>query len=167
LRLRPYHPDDFDRLIEIDRACFQEGIAYSEEELRYYLHLPSAAALVGYVPQSTATVGQSREDDRGEIQGFIVADQHRPRGARQCVGKIITIDVMAQARRAGLGSRLLDAAEKHLQEAGCAYVALEVAVDNFPALRFYKKHGYTGVRILPRYYLGSLDGLLMQKKLGS
>jgi len=47
LRLRPYHPDDFDRLIEIDRACFQEGIAYSEEELRYYLHLPSAAALVG------------------------------------------------------------------------------------------------------------------------
>jgi ribosomal protein S18 acetylase RimI-like enzyme len=45
-------------------------------------------------------------------------------------------------------------------------VSLEVAVDNEVALRFYKKKGYSVLRVLPRYYPGSVDGLLMGKRLG-
>jgi len=38
-------------------------------------------------------------------------------------------------------------------------------VDNDLALNFYKKHGYTVLKVLPRYYLDSIDGLLMGKRL--
>jgi ribosomal-protein-alanine N-acetyltransferase len=81
------------------------------------------------------------------------------------MGRIITIDVTPPAQHTGLGSLLLTSAETELRQAGCDYVSLEVAVDNDSALRFYKKHGYSVLKVLPRYYLDSIDGLLMGKKL--
>ena len=151
LELRPYRPQDRKRLLEIDQLCFVSGISYTEEELAFFLKRSSAISLVA-------------EDD-GNIAGFIIADRLRSRRAATLIGHIITIDVLPDARRAGLGSRLLSAAEQELKIAGCESVSLEVAVDNAPALIFYKKHGYSVLKVLPRYYLDSIDGLLMGKKL--
>jgi ribosomal protein S18 acetylase RimI-like enzyme len=81
------------------------------------------------------------------------------------VAKIITIDVVEEARRQGVGSLLMDATECELKKLDCGYISLETAVDNLAALRFYKKHGYTVLRVLPRYYLGSVDALLLGKRL--
>ena len=150
-QLREYRPEDFVQLLEIDQACFIEGIAYSDREMRYFLNRPFVVRIVG--------------EQEGKIRGFIIADRFRPRRSQQYMGHIITIDVLPEARRNGLGARLLDAAEEKLKEAGCAYVSLETAVDNLAAMRFYKKHGYAGLKILPDYYLNSLDALLMGKKL--
>jgi len=150
-RLRPYRPQDFERLLEIDQQCFVRGIAYSAEELRHYLTSPSAVALVA-------------ENDKN-LAGFAVADRYRPRRTGEWTGHLITIDVVAEARRAGLGSQLLSAIEQQLRQSGCSYMLLEVAVNNRPALRFYERHGYSSLKALPRYYLGSLDGLLMGKEL--
>jgi ribosomal-protein-alanine N-acetyltransferase len=149
--VRPYRCGDFKRLLEIDQSCFVEGIAYSEEELRYFLSMPTAISLVGM--------------DGEKILGFIIADRFRPRRASRSVGKIITIDVMPEAQHSGAGSLLMKAAEAELKEKGCDYVSLEVAVDNQQALSFYKKLGYSVLKVLPRYYLDSIDGLLMGKKL--
>jgi [ribosomal protein S18]-alanine N-acetyltransferase len=151
LKVRKYEPRDFPRLVEIDQACFVEGIAYSEEEMRYFLSMPTAISLVGV------------QDEK--IMGFIIGDQFRPRRASRSVGKIITIDVTPQAQHSGLGTLLMSSAETGLKQAGCDYVSLEVAVDNEPALRFYKKHGYSVLKVLPHYYLDSIDGLLMGKRL--
>jgi len=151
LNVRPYRPEDFPRLLEIDQACFVEGIAYSKEEMRYFLGIPTAISLVGL------------QDD--EIMGFVITDRFRPRRASRSVGKIITIDVAPPAQHSGLGALLMSAAESELKNEGCDYVSLEVAVDNDPALRFYKKHGYSVLKVLPRYYLDSIDGLLMGKRL--
>lgn len=151
IRVRQYQPEDFPRLLEIDQTCFVEGIAYAKEEMRYFLGMPTAISLVGL------------QDDR--IMGFVIADRFRPRRASRSMGKIITIDVSPQAQHSGLGTLLMTSAEAELKQAGCDYVSLEVAVDNEPALRFYKKHGYSVLKILPRYYLDSIDGLLMGKKL--
>jgi ribosomal-protein-alanine N-acetyltransferase len=150
LTLREYRSQDFARLLEIDQICFVEGIAYSESEMRYFLGRPSAVRIVG--------------EQEGDIQGFIVADRLRRR-SQESMGRIITIDVLPQARRTGLGSRLMSAAEEKLRDSGCTYVSLETAVDNMAAMRFYKKHGYMGLKILPSYYLDSIDALLMGKKL--
>jgi ribosomal protein S18 acetylase RimI-like enzyme len=155
LQVRKYEPTDFERLLEIDKSCFVEGIAYSQQELRYFLAMPTAISLVG------ANVGANDET----ILGFIIADRFRPRRASRSVGKIITIDVAPEAQYIGLGTLLMNSAEHGLKQAGCDYVSLEVAVDNDPALRFYKKHGYSVLKILPRYYLDSIDGLLMGKRL--
>ena len=157
LTLREYRPQDFSRLLEIDTACFAEGIAYSEEEMQYFLSRPSGIALVG-------AEQQAGKEERNVV-GFIIADYFRPRRSQQHMGRIITIDVVPEARRSGLGGRLLDAVEEKLKDLGCSHVSLESAVDNLAALRFYKKHGYTGLKILPRYYLESIDALLMGKKL--
>jgi ribosomal protein S18 acetylase RimI-like enzyme len=156
LNLRKYQPQDFERLLEIDTACFVEGIAYSEQEMRYFLRRPSSIRLVGE---------EEKEDRQRDIQGSIIADHFVTRPSKQRMGHIITIDVLPEARRHGLGSRLLDAVEKELKKLGCSHVSLETAVDNFAALHFYKQHGYTGLKILPRYYLNSIDALLMGKKL--
>lgn len=151
LTLRRYQPQDFPRLLEIDQSCFVEGIAYSPEEMRYFLGMPTAISLVGL--------------HGVEIMGFVIADTFRPRRASRSMGKIITIDVAPQAQHSGLGTLLMSSTEAELKQVGCDYVSLEVAVDNEPALRFYKKHGYSVLKTLPRYYLDSIDGLLMGKRL--
>jgi len=81
------------------------------------------------------------------------------------MGRIITIDVSPKTQHSGLGTLLISKAEQELKQAGCDYVSLEVAVNNDSALRFYKKHGYVVLKALPNYYLDSIDGLLMGKKL--
>ncbi|HEY6251529.1 MAG TPA: N-acetyltransferase, partial [Candidatus Angelobacter sp.] len=120
-------------------------------ELRHFLGRPGAVGIVG--------------ETSGKIQGFVVAEHFRPRRSDQRMGKIITIDVLPEARRSGLGSRLLNAAEEKIKAAGASYLSLETAIDNLAALHFYKKHGYVGLKILPNYYLDSIDALMMGKKL--
>ncbi|MGZ4897806.1 MAG: N-acetyltransferase family protein [Candidatus Angelobacter sp.] len=151
IHVRKYQPEDFPRVLEIDQTCFVEGIAYFPEEMRYFLATPTAISLVGL------------QDE--QIMGFVIADRFRPRRASRSMGKIITIDVAPPAQHSGLGTLLMSSAEAGLKQADCDYVSLEVAVDNEPALRFYKKHGYSVLKVLPRYYLDSIDGLLMGKKL--
>jgi ribosomal-protein-alanine N-acetyltransferase len=150
--LRNYRPKDFNRLLEIDRACFRQGIAYDEDEMRLFLSMPSAITLV------------AEQAGTGAIQGFIIADRLQPQRASRPMGRIITIDVAPGNQRAGLGTELLVSAEEWLKNAGCDHVVLEVAVDNEPALRFYKKHGYSVLKVLPNYYMDSVDGLMMGKR---
>jgi ribosomal protein S18 acetylase RimI-like enzyme len=151
VRLRPYQAGDFDRLVEIDHACFVEGIAYPADEMAYFLSMRSAITLVGL--------------DDEKIQGFIIAERFRPRRGSSSMGRIITIDVLPESQGSGLGALLLTSVEDELRKHGCEYISLEVAVNNPRALRFYKKNGYSVLKTLPRYYLGSVDGLLMGKKL--
>ena len=153
LTLRRYQDGDFDRLVEIDHECFVEGIAYPEEEMRYFVRRRSAITLVAV--------------DGDAIYGFVIADRFRSRRAAQCMGRIITIDVVPGAQKSGVGTLLLTSMEQELKRAECNYVSLEVAVDNEKAMRFYKKHGYSVLKVLPLYYLNSVDGLLMGKKLSA
>jgi len=44
--LRSYEPEDFDRLYEIDQACYEPAIAYSRRELRNYLRFRGADCVV-------------------------------------------------------------------------------------------------------------------------
>jgi ribosomal-protein-alanine N-acetyltransferase len=96
-------------------------------------------------------------DDKA-IAGFIVA-------YGGLTGHIITIDVVAAARRSGVGSMLLRDVEDRLLAAGSRVVTLETAVDNTGALAFYKRHGYSVIRTWPRYYSNGVDALVLKKEL--
>ena len=148
--IRDFQPADFEILWRIDQQCFPPGISYSKIELRHYTRRRGAFTLVA---------ADTGEDTNGEIVGFIVAHA----GNR---GHIITIDVVGTARRSGAGSGLLRAAEERLQAAGSLEVWLETAVDNVSALSFYKRHGYSVVKTLPRYYSNGVDALVLRKELG-
>ena len=94
------------------------------------------------------------------IAGFIIA--HPVRGK---AGRILTLDIIPEARRMGLASLLMQECEQRLRDFGCTEVYLETAVDNGPALRLYRKLGYQILRTLPGYYAASLDAFLMGKPL--
>lgn len=146
LVIRDFQPEDFDTLWQIDQECFSPGIAYSRQELKVYVRRRGAFTLAA---ADTATE---------KIAGFIVAHGG-------LTAHIITIDVIATARRLGVGSQLLRAAEERLREAGSRAVGLETAVDNTAALSFYKRHGYNVVSTRPRYYSNGVDALVLTKDL--
>jgi len=143
--LRAYQPDDFDALYKLDQSCFPRGIAYSKTTLRYFLALASAECLLAV--------------EEGDVAGFILKEMD---GA---LAHIITLDVAEAHRRSGVGSMLLNAAEKNLSAQGVRTVLLETAVDNHAAVNFWSRHGYIKKGILKRHYLGRIDGYEMRKKL--
>lgn len=158
--LRDFHRDDFEALWRIDQQCFAAGISYSRPELSAYMRHPGSFTIVAEAEPSSSDAGASDSSPEQKILGFLVGHANR-RGA----GHIITIDVLPSARRVGLGSALLMAAEQRLRLAPCRYVRLETAVNNTAAIAFYKRHQYNIVKSLPRYYPGELDAFVMQKDL--
>jgi ribosomal-protein-alanine N-acetyltransferase len=159
-----YRREDLEALWTIDQQCFPPGIAYSQRELNAYMKQWGSFTLVA---KSAPGTGKSAPEGGGAevgtasaMVGFLVAS-----ASRRGVGHVITIDVLPQARRLGLGSKLLTAAEDRLRSAGCRSVYLETAVDNQPALAFYKRHQYFLVKTVPRYYANEVDALVLQKDL--
>jgi ribosomal protein S18 acetylase RimI-like enzyme len=145
VRLRAYTPADFETLYEIDQACYQPAIAYSRREMRDYLRFPGADCVV-------AEAG-------GEIIGFCLTAHERSSGY------IITMDVLAQHRRKGMGTMLLAEAERRLAANGVREVALETATDNSSAIAFWQKHGYRKCGVKKGYYPGGRDAFSMSKPL--
>jgi len=153
--IRPYRAADFDRLWQIDQACFATGIAYSQMELSGFISRRNAITLV-----AQHAADDHRPSEGHAIAGFAIAQPYKKHG------RIVTLDVLPEARRCGLGSRLLTECETRLRQRGCTEVYLETAVNNDPALKLYIKHGYHILRTLPGYYHASgLDAFLMGKEL--
>ncbi len=150
--IRDYRAADFDRLWQIDQVCFPPGIAYSQMELTGFILRRNAITLVGEF--------QNAEPEE-RIAGFVVAHP-----VRRKYGRILTLDILPQARRSGLATQLMNASEDRLRALGCGEVYLETAVDNEPALRLYRKLGYEVLRTLPEYYSShGLDAFQMGKRL--
>jgi ribosomal protein S18 acetylase RimI-like enzyme len=145
ISLRPYSPSDFEALYKIDQACYEPAIAYSRRELRNYLRFPGSDCTVAAV--------------RRKLAGFIVTAHEDD------WGYIITIDVLAAYRRAGVGSLLLAEAEKRLAAAAVREVILETATDNTSGIAFWRKHGYRKFGIKKGYYPGGRDAYSMVKLL--
>jgi len=156
--LRDFRPEDFETLWAIDQKCFGAGIAYSRLELSAYMRRRGAFTIVAEA-RTPGLAGQTGPVSVATA-GFIVAESNR-RGA----GHIITIDVLPEHRRAGLGSKLLAAAEDRLLAIACRSVQLEAAVNNVSAIAFYKRHHYDIVGTIPRYYPGGLNAFVLQKDL--
>jgi len=151
--LRDYRPEDFEVLWNIDQQCFAPGIAYSRRELAIYIRRRGSFTIVAEIAGT--------QKASSPIVGFIVAEASRG------MGHIISIDVLPDSRRLGLGSKLLQAAENRLHSLGCRNVILETAVDNTSALGFYKRHQYAVLKVSPRYYSNGVDALVLGKNFSS
>ena len=165
--IRDYRAVDFDRLWQIDQLCFPDGVAYTQMELMGFIMKRKAITLVAETPAANADANGQRERgaeapaERSLIAGFVVTLPIRGQ-----IGHIVTLDIVPEARRSGLASRLMAECEQRLRAAGCSQVYLETAVNNEPALRLYRKLGYEIVRTLPEYYSSqSLDAFQMAKHL--
>jgi ribosomal protein S18 acetylase RimI-like enzyme len=150
--IREYRAADFDRLWQIDQLCFPPGIAYTQMELSGFITRRNSITLVGELQTTSA------ED---AIAGFVIAHP-----VRRKYGRILTLDIVSEARRFGLATQLMTAVEDRLRGLGCSEIFLETAVDNEAALRLYRKLGYEVLRTLPEYYAShALDAFQMGKLL--
>ena len=144
--IREYRPGDFQAICDIDRKCFSEAVAYSPEEMAFGFMQRGAFALVA--------------EQNGSIVGFVVAYQKK-----QPIGHIVTIDILPDFRRAGLGKKFMEIAEERFKRRGASRVMLEVSVNNEGAIHFYKTLGYGAKRWLRNYYPDGTDAWLMEKTL--
>ncbi|MDP8003422.1 MAG: ribosomal-protein-alanine N-acetyltransferase [Caldisphaera sp.] len=82
------------------------------------------------------------------------------------VGHVISIAVLPEYRKKGIGSMLLNEAINRMKlNYNVEAVYLEVRVSNNEAINLYKKYGFEEVRIINEYYRDGEDAYVMVKTL--
>jgi ribosomal-protein-alanine N-acetyltransferase len=142
LRIRNYQKKDLEVLHRIDRICFPEDIAFSLEELSAYFNHPGSIARVA--------------EDSARKLGFILAHVQDRSHAH-----LLTLDVVPEARRRGIGTSLMGALHRELKVRGIGAAVLEVGVRNAAARRLYESLQYQYLGILPGYYRQREDAYRM------
>jgi ribosomal protein S18 acetylase RimI-like enzyme len=128
-------------------VCFPEGIAYGRFEMKVYLRAKGSYCLLA--------------ESGGNVAGFILAELAPDEG------HIITLDVLENCRRQGIGSLLLDAGEKEAAARGGRRMVLETATTNKAAIALWRKHGYREIATLQNYYGRGRNALKMAKQIGA
>ena len=142
LAIRPAGPFDLTLLAELHAACFAEH--WDAPALASLLAMPGALAFLASGP-----IGRDEEP-----LGFVLL--------RAIAGEaeIISIGVRPEARRRGIGRRLLEAALAAAAAGGAERLFLEVAADNYQALGLYLSHDFTEVGRRPNYYQRNGGGIM-------
>lgn len=100
--------------------------------------------------------------DNGEIVGYAIGVLEK-----ENYGHILNIAVRDNHRRKGVGSLLLSQLEAELEKLGAKTFYLEVRVDNYDAISFYRKNGYNIEGLRKKYYRDGMDALIMAKKISA
>ncbi|HET7474970.1 MAG TPA: ribosomal protein S18-alanine N-acetyltransferase [Dermatophilaceae bacterium] len=79
---------------------------------------------------------------------------------------VMTIAVVPQARRSGIGEALLHWLTHQAVASGAAYLMLEVREDNLSARALYERNGFQLLRVRRRYYQpGDVDAFVLRRAL--
>ena len=80
-------------------------------------------------------------------------------------GHVVSIAVLPEHRRKGIGTALLQTAIEKMKNRGCQEVYLEVRVTNEEAIKVYEKLNFVKVRKIEYYYSDGEDAYVMARKL--
>jgi len=80
-------------------------------------------------------------------------------------GHVISIAVLPEYRRMGIGYNLMVKGMEALKEYGATEVYLEVRVSNYPAIHLYEKLNYVIVNRIYGYYADGEDAYVMARQL--
>jgi ribosomal protein S18 acetylase RimI-like enzyme len=83
-------------------------------------------------------------------------------------GEVASIDavaVLAEERGRGLGTHLMQVAERVARQAGCRILTLTTAQANVEALELFLKCGFRIERRLARYYAAGQDACVLTRRL--
>ena len=134
------------RLAELHARAFPR--AWSADDIAKLLQNPTTFALI------------SRANN--EAQGFVMA------WAAAGDAEILTVAVVPEARRRGVGAALVTSAGVAALVRGATSMHLEVAEDNAPARALYAKLGYADAGRRGGYYAadhGRVDAIIMRRTL--
>ena len=109
-------------------------------------------------------------ESQGRVVGYIMcriehgfSDLRKLRFAKK--GHIISVAVMPDFRKQGMGRSLVEQALSALAALNVDECFLEVRVTNDPAIRLYGGMGFEITRTIPRYYFDGSDAHVMTKNL--
>lgn len=148
---RLYKPEDFSALYAIEVACFQPPLRFSRSYIRRHLLEPNSAAWVA--------------EDGGQLCGFGIAEWTAQQA--RVVAYILTLEVVAEGRRRGVGGELLQRMEKSASEAGAGEIRLHVDAGNAAAVRLYERHAYVAQGREADYYGRGRPALILAKSMGA
>lgn len=136
--LIPLTPPYLAAAAEMHRRCFADSW--------------DAATLAGLLAMSGAFGLVLSDPPAGFVLARVAADE----------AEILTIAVLPEQRRGGLGGRLLDAAAAAARQAGAAVLFLEVAADNSAGLALYRSRGFAAVGRRADYYGQNRDAVILR-----
>lgn len=132
---------DLSPLAKLHAACFSQ--AWTEPALRELLDAPGTFVFVA---------------DDGFVMARVAGDE----------AEILTLAVLAAARRRGLGAALLEAAALHAHASGAQTMVLEVGAANAAARALYARFGFRVVGRRKAYYAQEDgDALILRVELPS
>ena len=140
---REIGPADMPLIAEMHARCFADGwggAVWSETEIAKILDLPMTFGLLAWTPNDGVAGGDPRP--LGFALYRCAADE----------GEILSLGVVDQARRGGVGQALVDAVLARGARAGARRFYLEVAEDNLAARKLYGAAGFVLVGRRPNYY---------------
>jgi ribosomal-protein-alanine N-acetyltransferase len=137
--LLPFRRQDLDQVLALEKVCFPER-PYTRQEF---------LLLMAY-----AGDGFFVAEDGGHVLGYVTSI------VEGGVGTILSIAVLPQFRKNGIGDALVRSALDHM--AGCGRIWLLVDRKNVAAISLYHKHSFreTG-RIIKGYYPNGDDAVEM------
>jgi ribosomal-protein-alanine N-acetyltransferase len=107
------------------------------------------------VPQRIALVAEVARHDR--VVGFAVASLLPPEAELELIA------VAAEAQRQGVAARLFAALAGELRGAGIFGILLEARAHNEPALRLYRRLGFTETGRRLRYYHDPVEDAVLMR----
>ena len=81
-------------------------------------------------------------DDHHRVIGCISVHAHELFHAKGCLGRITSLVVHNDARRSGVGTVLIEAAERFFKASGCIRVEVTSGDQRLAAHRFYSANGF-------------------------
>ena len=153
-KLRKFTPKDLERVIYINRTCLPENyidqffIDLYERFPETFIVAEVNGEIVGYI-MCRIEVGLSNFG----LGGFIKK------------GHIVSIAVLPQYRRRGIGYALVSKAMEGMRFYDVKQCFLEVRVSNLPAINLYKKLGFKISKIIRGYYSDGENAYLMTREL--
>ena len=154
-RLRPVSEDEILEVMNVNRLTLPENYTYS-----FFYSIAKS------FPNSFIVA-----EHEGRIVGYIMCRVERGfsklGGLRfRRLGHVISIAVLPEHRRKGLGRALMLEAMRALKnDYGCDEIYLEVRVSNYPAINLYKSLGLKIVDTIKHYYLDGEDAYVMAAEL--
>lgn len=151
--IREFRPEDLEAVVNINRICLPENyppsffLEHHYENPKIFLVAEYDGKIVGY---NMCRLEYGISNINGKL-------------ARK--GHIISIAVMFEYRRKGIGSKLIEEGLKRLKECGATEVYLEVRITNYPAIALYRKMGFRAIRIIEGYYRDGESAYLMVREL--
>lgn len=150
--IRQFSTDDIKEVILINKVCLPEN--YPDQFfLGLHYHAPKAF-LVAEVDEKTVGYIMCRIE-RG-ISSFGRLPSKK--------GHIVSIAVLPDERHKGIGTAIIKAGMKAMEEYGATEFFLEVRKSNEAAVSVYESLGYKVRRVLKGYYRDGEDAYLMVAK---